>query len=143
MQTVIEQTLSPYPIYREDLPETAHELIDLIGWDKTKVLIRELGGAPYPVPLWTDNNRGGAERYARLEELVGGPAAQKILGRYRGTVLYVPTCRTAFSRARDREIHRRYDKGATWEQLILEFRLSNCRIREILKTSLPAGAPLE
>ena len=125
-----------------DLPATALELIELIGWAKTEVLIRELGGVPYPIPRGTDNPRGGAERYARLEELVGGPAAQKILARYRGTVLSIPTCRTAFTRARDREIRRRCDEGATLETLAIEFRLTTRRISEILKIPDTTGATL-
>lgn len=137
-------SLSPYPIYREDLPETAVELIDLIGWPSTAALIRELGGVPYPMPNGKDNNEAGAKRYSKLVELVGDKAAELLLFHYRDCSISIPTCATAIARGRNRHLQQCADKGETLEELSIRFRVTTRWVSYILKKWYPpVGAPLE
>lgn len=122
------------PMLASDLPETARNLVRLIGWSATQALVRELGGIPYPVPKGPNNNRAGAQRFARLAEIVGEPAALTLVAEYGGEgVLTVPNCKTAVARAAMREMKARCDAGATLEAIALEFGCTTRWVSIVLK----------
>lgn len=136
--------LEAYPIYREDLPREGRDLVDLIGWPCTRVLVRELGGCAFAMPKGKNNNREGEARYEHLVELVGEEAAHALFERFRGSILSVPTCFRAIALARQRRILARYDEGTTLEQLSREFHVTQRWLSAILKKDLtPVGDPLE
>lgn len=136
--------LEAYPIYLEDLPPEARELVNLIGWPCTRVLVLELGGSRFRVPRGKNNNRQGEARYEHLVELVGEEAAHALFERFKGSIISVPTCLRAIARARQRRIHARCDEGATLEQLSREFHVTERWLTLILKKDLtPVGDPLE
>lgn len=121
------------PILESDLPPTAQDLVRLVGWTKAEVLIRELGGIPYPVPKGTANNPAGAARFARLAELVGQRGAERIVAEYGDDILNIPRCTRAIARARMRAMRIRYDAGATLEDVALEFGCTTRWVSIVLK----------
>lgn len=125
-----------------DLPETALDLIGLIGWERTQALIAELGGVPFPVPKRANGNAAGARRYLQLAEIVGRQAADLILRCYGDDVLNIPNCKTALSRARNRAMVSFYDQGATLEECALAFGVTTRWVSIVLKSTAPEGAGL-
>lgn len=121
------------PLLESDLPETARNLVRLIGWAKAEALIRELGGIPYPMPKGMANNSAGAARFERLVEIVGRHGADALLREYGGGVMPIPNCKKAIARARMRAMRARCDAGATIEQIALEFRCSTRWVELTLK----------
>lgn len=121
------------PILESDLPETARNLVRLLGWAKAEALIRELGGIPYPVPKGEANNPAGAIRFARLEEIVGRRGAERLVAEYGGDTLEIPKCKKAIARARMRAMKARCDAGATLEDIALEFDCTTRWVSMVLK----------
>lgn len=131
------------PILESDLPETARNLVRLLGMRGAEALIRELGGIPYPVPRGECNNPAGAARFARLEEIVGRRGAEAIVREYGDDILRIPNCKTAMARARMRAMRTRYDAGATIEEVALEFGYSTRWVEIVLKRPDDGGAVIE
>lgn len=121
------------PILDTDLPETARDLIRLVGMRGAEALIRELGGIPYPVPKGENNNPEGAARFARLEDIVGRKGAEAIVREYGDTRLNIPNCKTAIARAKMRAMRARCDDGATLEDIALEFGCTTRWVSQVLK----------
>lgn len=122
-----------------DLPESAQNLVRLIGMPKTLRLVDHLGGTTFPVAKGL--TRMGQARYELLAEVVGMDAADTLTAEYGGEPLYIPNCKDALRRVRDRGIHSRFDalvkagysaNGAVAE-LAREHKLSDRRIWDILK----------
>lgn len=127
-------------IHLADLPESARNLVRLIGLAKTLRLVDHLGGTTFPVAKGL--TRMGQARYELLAEVIGVDAADILTAEYGGEPLYIPNCKDALRRVRDRAIHSRFDalvkdgysaNGAVAE-LAREHKLSDRRIWEILKT---------
>lgn len=121
------------PILESDLPETARDLVRLVGWAKAEALIRELGGIPFPVPKGANNNPAGAARFERLAEIVGQRGAERIVAEYGDDVLNIPNCKQAIARARMRAMRARCDAGATLEDIALEFGCTTRWVSIVLK----------
>ncbi|GHU33611.1 hypothetical protein AGMMS50256_25870 [Betaproteobacteria bacterium] len=84
--------LRPLPQF----PDTAEELIRVAGIEAAAQLISAWPKQQYPVPMRVGGGTPlGARRYAQLEEVVGGPAAARIVRYYKGTILYIPSCEAA------------------------------------------------
>lgn len=128
----------------DDLPQSARDLITQIGLPATVALIQAMPGVRFPVPRGENNNPEGAARFAQLVEIVGYEATFILVKNYgndRG--LYVPSCKKAILRARDRQIIADYGAGHTVLDLALKYRLSYRRIEGILNTPItppPASA---
>lgn len=136
--------LFDFPIYREDLPPSGRDLVDLIGWPKTRTLIQSLGGVIYPIPKGRDNNSQGSARYEHLVELIGTEAADVLLHHYSDSHLYIPTCRRAVSNALKRHMQARCDQGASLEQIAIELHVTTRWVSMCLTAPLaPVGEPLE
>lgn len=136
--------LLAYPMYREDMPSTARDLIDVIGWPATRALIMEYGGAFVAIPLGKNNNAAGAARYEHFVEVIGADCADKLISVYGGDELPIPTCVRAIARARQRRIQARFDAGATVRELCAEFGITQIWVMKVLKMDLsPIGVPLE
>jgi len=121
------------PILESDLPDTARDLVRLVGWAKAEALIRELGGIPFPVPKGANNNPAGAARFERLAEIVGQRGAERIVAEYGDDVLNIPNCKQAIARARMRAMRARCDAGATLEDIALEFGCTTRWVSIVLK----------
>lgn len=125
-------------VFESELPDTAKDLVRLLGWDRARCLIHELGGVAFPVPRGPDNNRAGAARYERLCEIVGEDGADLIVREYRDDFLRVPNCKIALAKAKRRAMIAFYDAGATLEETAIAFgvttrwvSMSLKRVREV------------
>ena len=126
----------------DDLPQSARDLITQIGLPATVALIQAMPGIRFPVPRGENNNPDGAARFAQLVEIVGYEATLILVQNYgndRG--LYVPSCKKAIFRARDRQIISDYGTGVTVLDLALKYRLSYRRIEGILNAPIPIPPP--
>lgn len=126
----------------DDLPQSARDLITQIGLPATVALIQAMPGIRFPVPRGENNNPDGAARFAQLVEVVGYEATLILVRNYgddRG--LYVPSCKKAILRARDRQIIADYGTGITVLDLALKYRLSYRRIEGILNAPITPPAP--
>lgn len=111
------------------LPQTARDLVDLIGLPDALRLIEQRPGQTLTIPK--RKRKAGEALFEDLAGLVGTPAAEKICQRYGGGYLTVPSCRRAVHAVRDAELQARFDvllkegKGAraVANQLAGEFRL--------------------
>ena len=82
---------------------------------------------------------------AELVQIIGREQATKLIGRYGGTTLYIPTCRQAFVDTRDRNINLERDElareglseRALVSVLAVRHGLSDRQIWRILKKSGP------
>lgn len=118
----------------EDLPPTAVDLIELIGLPDALRLIEAMPGVRFPMPEGEDNNEAGAARFSTLVGIVGEASARALLGRFHGTAMYVPSCKKAVLRARNRQMVADYpDLGIVG--LGLKYRLSYRQVEAILKTT--------
>lgn len=121
----------------DDLPQSARDLITQIGLPATVALIQAMPGIRFPVPRGENNNPDGAARFAQLVEIIGYEATLILVRNYgddRG--LYVPSCKKAILRARDRQIIADYGTGVTVLDLALKYRLSYRRIEGILNAPI-------
>ena len=126
----------------DDLPQSARDLITQIGLPATVALIQAMPGVRFPVPRGENNNPDGAARFAQLVEIVGYEATLILVQNYgndRG--LYVPSCKKAILRARDRQIIADYGTGVTVLDLALKYRLSYRRIEGILNAPITPTPP--
>lgn len=126
----------------DDLPQSARDLITQIGLPATVALIQAMPGVRFPVPRGENNNPDGAARFAQLVEIVGYEATLVLVQNYgndRG--LYVPSCKKAILRARDRQIIADYGTGVTVLDLALKYRLSYRRIEGILNAPITPPPP--
>lgn len=124
------------------------ELVELIGLAATLELIRAKGGTSLRIPLGITAH--GREEREKLVDIVGREEATRLIGRYGGTVLYVPSCRQAFVDTRDQAINRERDelarKGLTERALVsvlaLRHGLSDRQVWRILKKTGPVNPDL-
>lgn len=123
-------------VAEEELPETAREIVRLIGLPRAVDLFRTLGGVSFPAPQGGNNNRMGALRFEMLAECVGVDAAKVLCQEFGGTVFYIPKCQQALQNIRDRRIVQEFDRGASAEELALKYRLTDRRVKGILKKPL-------
>lgn len=132
-KTTVPQTANL--LFESDLPETANDLVRLVGWEGAHALIKALGGIPFPVPKAADNNRAGAARYAQLAEIVGEDGADKIIAEYGDDVLNIPNCRNALAKAKNRAMVAYYDSGKTIEETALAFGVTTRWVSIVCKKS--------
>lgn len=126
-----------------DLPRSAIDLVDLIGLAATVRLVESMPGILFPVPRGEDNNAAGADRFQQLSDIVGLEAARILIKHYGGKGgMYIPSCKTALRRARNRSIVALYNAGVSVFDLALAWRLSDRQIKSILKLT-DTAAPVE
>lgn len=114
----------------DTLPATARELVRMIGLDATIELVKMFGGDELAMP----HKAGGTSRlWELLVEVIGGPAATRLVQETAGTRLYVPTCRDALLAERNREIARAYDAGEAFDALRRRYKVSRRHLWRLLK----------
>ena len=124
-------------VVKSDLPETARDLVGLLGWERARALIAEWGGIPFPVPKSANGCAAGARRYEQLVEVVGEEGADLLIWCYGDETLTVPNCRAAIARARNRAIVAFYDTGATLEDCARAFGCTTRWVSIVLKNTQP------
>lgn len=127
----------------DDLPQSAQNLVRLIGLARAVRLIDQLGGTTFPVAK--GKNRLGQLRYELLADAIGVDAADILTQEYGGEALYIPNCAAALRAVRNRAIHDRFDQLTSHSSnpvyssneavalLAREHRISDRRVWEILK----------
>lgn len=91
------------------LPQTARDLIDLIGVPATMRLIEHYKGRPLSIT----RGRRGKFLEQEMGEKIGAIATGKIFARYEGDILSVPNCKRAMLAIRDAHLQERYDALTT------------------------------
>jgi hypothetical protein len=82
--------ISQLPLF----PRTAVDLIRISGLEGAARIIAAWGGQQWPVPARIGGGTArGAQRYAHLCEIVGEPAARRIVQWCGGSRLMVPNCK--------------------------------------------------
>ena len=92
-----------------DLPQSAVDLVNLIGLPAALRLVKTWPGHPFPVPKGENNNPEGAARFTTLVEVVGLENSRILVRVYGGTILNIPRCKVAMTRALHRQIASDYD----------------------------------
>lgn len=126
-------------IEEQDLPDTARQIVALIGLPDTILLVEKLGGTTFPMPV--GKNAMGELRFNMLAEKVGADIAKKLCDHYAREKLYIPRCAEALLRVRNRIIHQQFDdmirRGLSSNHAIAlmapEHKLSDRHIWNILK----------
>ena len=127
------------------LPEGARQLwAALDDLDRFKRVLAEYGGRTLRIPVSVPGPGH------RLRHSLGAACTARLVARYGGTELYVPTCRAVLGRLRQQEIIRDFSRAAgrgmssvnAVAALAGRYGLSDRRIWQILKTtaSAPRGA---
>lgn len=116
----------------ENLPESLRQLIELVGVAAALSLVRAFAGNVIQIPV---RSRPGGMVRERLVHLMGVAAAERLIQAYAGERLPIPRCAQALRDARDREIIRAYDGGASVVTLTAQYALTDRQIRTILKRS--------
>lgn len=135
-------------VAESDLPESALNLVRLIGLSKALKLAKALGGTTFPVAKGV--TRQGAMRYELLAEVVGVDAADVLTREYGGEALYVPRCHQALIAARNRRIHEAFEQrvrsgcsaNIAVMDLARQYQISDRQVWKILK-QLPAPVPTQ
>jgi hypothetical protein len=125
------------------LPPQAKELAGLIGLDKALALVSKLGGTTFPVAF--RRNKQGELRYNLLADVVGNTAADRLTQQYGGTRLYIPNCKDALRRVRNRAVVREFDaRRAAGEtgigivcDLAVRYRLADRVVWDVVNKSTP------
>lgn len=90
-----------------DLPETARQLVKLIGYRAALELIRVLGGRT--VTFSKGKRPDGQAKYEYIAEIAGQEAADMLAEHFDGVPAYIPRCAKALLIERDRKIREEYD----------------------------------
>lgn len=109
----------------EQLPQSLHEIVDVIGVSATLKLVQAYPGIKLWIPADVDPEHNVAV-------LLGHAKARLLSERFKRTQIEIPRCVDAVRAARDAEIRRRYDNGETQSALALEYELTERRVREIV-----------
>lgn len=88
----------------ELLPETARQLVRLLGLDATLNLVRAMGGRTVRIPH--GNTARGRAVLAGLARCVGEEGARALAREYAATQLYIPRCARAFAALRNAALAR-------------------------------------
>lgn len=91
-------------------PQTATELIQVIGLAASAKIINAWPGQKFPVPARVNGaNPDGARRWDQLVEIIGEPSAALIVRHWGGMKLYIPSCKEALWSLQQDEIRAAYD----------------------------------
>ena len=102
-------------------PPIITELIELIGEEQTRNLVKRRGGSNLFVPKL--NHQSWLE--------LADDALDKLCKTYGGQALFIPRCHVALRQKRDQEIREARSEGKSINWLVQKFGLSNRRIIDI------------
>lgn len=95
--------------YEAELPETAQEIIAVIGLSDTLKLVKKYGGNMLLIPKVKHNGNA----IAHLVDAIGEASAFKLVEHFRGTTLYLPKCEAALRKHRNDSFFRAVDAYIT------------------------------
>ena len=128
---------------KELLPRQILEIADIVGLPTAMRLVDELGGTSWEFAQGA--NRNGIIKVAALGDILGEEAAELLTSHLGGEKIYIPQCSAALRRLRDLRIHAQFEQAiregdsanSTVAAISRTFRLSDRRVWEILKISMP------
>jgi hypothetical protein len=117
-------------------PQTARELMRVVGLSLAAHLIAHWGGRTFPVPLRTRRNERGERRFEQLAQIVGEIPAGRIVAHWGGQRLDIPNCKEVLTERQHGQIRRDYDwltgSGYTHPEAVWEIGLNiSCTDRAI------------
>lgn len=89
------------------LPEKIQEIVSIIGFSQTEILVRERGGVTYKLP--TRDDRVSAVVADLLEPLTEN-ARQNLLRHFAGESLYIARCDEALRYLRNQQFYEDFDE---------------------------------
>lgn len=129
------------------LPDTARQLVRLLGLDAALNLVRAMGGRTVRVPH--GNTARGRAVLADLARCVGEDGARALAREYAATQLYIPRCTRAFAALRNAALARDHEQWSgqglsergTVSRLSARYGISDRYVWRILKETpvQPAG----
>lgn len=119
--------------------ELAETLVELLGMDAAKILVRDYGGKQIKVP----DGSGRAGNFSQwMDEALGKVAADRLRSTFGGEVITIPRLYDQMLNARNRLIVADYDQGLGMVALVRQYGLTERQIRTILNRPLrDAPAP--
>lgn len=100
-------TAADFENVRDLLPDVVLELIELIGYRETLLLVDNLGGVTFPVGK--NVRQRGNRRADVLAGVVSADAVNKIVARFGGDYLYIPRCAAALRELRNQRFLSDYE----------------------------------
>lgn len=94
---------------REYLPQSALDLIGVIGETDAATLIEKLGGTTFRVPTGGRYNKDGELRLFMLADVISITSANKLVKAYATNELYIPRCSQAMAKLRELRIKQQFD----------------------------------
>ncbi|WP_434777670.1 Mor transcription activator family protein [Neisseria sp. Ec49-e6-T10] len=120
------------------LPDSVKDLAQIIGFEKTYLLIKHLGGTTFPVSK--NMHKNGVIRYEMIAEIIGVTAADILTNHYGGDTVYIPRCFEALTEVCHRVIRARFDRETkdvpaiyVVADLAREYEVSDRHVWRILK----------
>ncbi|MDP8171531.1 Mor transcription activator family protein [Pasteurella skyensis] len=80
------------------LPDSVHEIIDIIGFASTEKLVQKLGGISFKFSE-------GKLYYPKLKEVLGDEKAKKLCDYFGGGECYIPRCSVALRKLRAQRLY--------------------------------------
>lgn len=106
------------------LPESIQELIEVVGWPATLVIVEARGGVRLCVP-----SQATADHW--LAERIGMQALIALVERYRGEEIEVARCAAAIRAGQERQILREASAGASNATLARQYGYTERGIRKL------------
>lgn len=113
--------------------ELADDLVETIGYEAAKCLVRAYGGKQIKIP----DGSGRADTFSRwMDEELGLEAARALRARFGGDRITVPMLYDQMLTARNRLIVADYDGDMTMLELIRKYQLTERQLRTILNSPI-------
>lgn len=128
--------LSRYPAF----PDTARKLIAVAGIDAAAALIAKWPGQEPSIPSQVGGSKSTRSQYlwSRLVDVIGYPAAAKIVEHFRGADLQIPNCKAVISQYANETIRAKFDqmtaRGAmSSRDAVFELGIEYCLARKTIE----------
>lgn len=113
-----------------ELPETAHDLVEIIGLQSTMDLVARFGGQDFKVPAGYR-----AANWRQLVDAIGLEAATKLVASQGGATVYIPLCTSALKLERARQLVELVRKGGHIREVSRQFGVSLSYAYRLFKRS--------
>ncbi len=123
----------------EDIPESLHQMVEIVGIEKFVMICKMYGGATIYIPVYNkvvmgDRNRKIVRDYngKKMVEIVGIEKFVMICKMYGGATIYIPVYNKVVMGDRNRKIVRDYN-GKNLDKLRVRYNISKEQLKFILK----------
>lgn len=128
----------------DSVPEVILDINDLIGYEKTQVLIKAIGGIEFDFPKGEQDSEGKT----LLESVLGVELSRKMMQTFGGEKLYIPKCTAILKQLRNQNfidelkesIEQGYTKKFSVQQLAIKYGFSERWAYNIIKEFKDKGS---